>query len=320
MSDLFNMDLISGNEFLDGKKTTNDGLFRPRPADAKDPKLGYRAKIRFLANVKQDGTLGQNAIHKMVRYVKLQEYPNLTGFYDSMKNFGEPCELTNVYWKLYESGKAGNFVDKQNAEKINKSDKYYSYIQIIEDENNPENVGKIMIFAFGKKIKAMIAEELSGEITGSPCNVYDPIKGKDFTLLVKGTGLQTSYESSRFSQIVETMMLPSSDGTMKRIPTTINEDGVTVVDPRIQGKILEYLKSRDVELEAHMPVRWNEDTRKKVEQIVAILTNNPVVQAKSIIEKNLESDYFASETTTATASSGIGKDNTEKTEDEFFDF
>ena len=42
MSDLFNMDADTGMDFLEKKSTTNDGIYRPQPKNAKDKKTALR--------------------------------------------------------------------------------------------------------------------------------------------------------------------------------------------------------------------------------------------------------------------------------------
>ena len=281
MADLFNMGLDSGMSFLETKKKQNDGIFRPSLDLAKDKAKGYRATVRFLPNYNADG-LGENAIQKFLHYVKLPNYANLNGYYDSMRNFqGEKCLLTDTYWQLKNSQ---NALDQEKADLISRSTKYYSYVQILEDENQPELVGKIMIFPFGFKIKEKINQERVGEIN-DPCNVYDLGQGKDFVLLVKEVAGYPNYDSSQFKQETSSLALPvEKDGetSLKKIPTE-DVDGVQSIPSKFHEKVTTYLLSRESELNDYAPVKWDDETKSKVEQIVGILTNNPVVGANNEI-------------------------------------
>ena len=281
MNDLFNMDLNSGMSFLDKKKSQNDGIYRPSLDLAKDKKKGYKSTVRFLPNFSAEG-IGENALEKILHYVKLVDYPNLNGYYDSMKNFkDENCALTETFWSLKNSESA---LEQEKAQLISRSTKYYSYIQILEDENQPDLVGKIMIMAFGHKIKEKINQERVGEIN-DPCNVYDLAKGKDFILLVKEIGGFPNYDSSQFKQVTSSITLPVDvNGTieLKKVPTeTVND--VLTIPAKFQEKVKEYLLVRDTEISSYAPVKWDDETRGKVQKIVAVLTNNPVVGANNEI-------------------------------------
>jgi hypothetical protein len=316
MQDLFNMDENAGMDFLVKKTTTNDGMYRPKLENAKDKKKGYRAVIRFLPNLTKEGKLGKNAIEKMIHYVKLPNMQDLNGYYDSMRNFDEKCELTNTYWALKNSK---SVIDQEKAELISRSTKYYSYVQIIEDENQPELVGKIMIFSFGYKIKQKIAAELTGEISGTPCNIYDLANGKDFVLLVKEVGGFTNYDSSTFRES-SAIKLKDKNDNMREVPTATLESGRKAVDAKAQPLVMEYLSSREVDLEDFAPVRWTEEEKGKVDKIVAFLTDSPIVSANNSISKAGEDFGYSTSANEAVSTPSASYSGSEDVDpDDFFD-
>ncbi len=315
MNDLFNMDINSGMDFLEKKdKNTNDGILRLDPKKAKDPKKGLRVVMRFLPNFTKEGKLGQAAIEKFVHYVKLQNHPELNGYYDSMKNFNEKCDLTNTFWELKNSK---SVIDQEKAELISRSTKYYSYVQIIEHESEPELVGKIMIFPFGIKIKNKINEERTGEITGTPTNIYDLVNGKDFVCIVKEIGGFPNYDASQFKPTPSAIQIPSKDGSLKEVPTT-ELNGRKVIESKFQESITKYLLNREVTLEDYSPIRWDEETRSKVGKIISVLKDNPIVSANNAISSNKKVDatFFDDEDESNDVSEGLGSSK----EDDFFDF
>lgn len=318
MNDLFNMDINSGMEFLEKKENkTNDGILRLDPKKAKDPKKGLKVTVRLLPNLTKDGKLGQAAIEKFVHYVKLQNHPELNGYYDSMKNFNEKCDLTNTFWELKNSK---SVIDNDKAELISRTTKYYSYVQIIEHETEPELVGKIMIFPFGIKIKNKINEERTGEITGTQTNVYDLVNGKDFVLIVKEVGGFTNYDSSQFKALASPIQIPTKDGSLKEVPT-IDANGKKAIDPRAQEKVKEYLLNREVNLEDFSPVRWDDETRSKVNKIISVLKDNPIVAAKNAINSaNKKNDETFFEEEDDTTNEEVSSGSKAKNEDDFFDF
>lgn len=318
MNDLFDMSIDSGMSFLD-KKTNNlnDGLLKLDPKKAVDAKKGQRVVMRFLPNFTRDNKIGASAIEKFVHYVKLQNHPELNGYYDSMKNFNEKCDLTNTFWELKNSK---SVIEQEKAELISRTTKYYSYVQILEHESDPTLVGKILIFPFGIKIKNKINEERTGEISGSQVNVYDLANGKDFVCIVKEIGGFPNYDSSQFKSNTSAIQIPNKEGVLKEVPTTI-VDGKKVIDSKFHEKIKEYLLSREVNLEDYAPIRWDEETRGKVTKIVSILKNNPIISAnKNISSASKEdSDFFTDETSSLVTEKGTTKAKSSN-EDDFFDF
>ena len=165
-----------------------------------------------------------------------------------------------------------NAILLEKAKCLKYSKKYYSYVLIIEDEQQPELVGKIMIFQYGKTIKDKLSAEKNGEISGVPCNVFDLAAGKDFVFLVKEiqTGDETypDYKNSMFKP--ETSSLPiyfEDKGIFKNVPVV---DGR--VDPKAQPMVKDFLLKRDHELEDYNPKRLTEEQQAKINEIIAFMT------------------------------------------------
>lgn len=268
--DLFSGSLDDTLGFLEDKKKTNDdGLYRIDLNKAKDKKKGYRSKIRFLPNLTKEGKIGQSAIEKISHFVKIKDPQELSGWFDSPKNFKDKCPLSDLYYTM---SKSNNAIIRERAECLNYSHKYYSYVLVIEDENQPELVGKIMIFQYGKVIKDKILSEKNGEITGTPCNVFDWAAGKDFVVLVRETGtgdkLFPDYKNSMF--VPETSSLPiyfEDQRVFKNVPL---QDGK--VSPKAGDMIKSFLMKRDHDLEEFAPKRWSEEQHAKVNEIIAFLS------------------------------------------------
>jgi len=272
--DLFG-NLDSTMSFLDEKKeVSKDGIYRVDLKKVKDKKRGYKATLRFLPNFKKDGTLGESAIEKVAHYVDIKNIPELCGYYDSAKNPaiqklqpGKKCPLSDTYYSLINS-KNASLVEK--AKMLKYSKKYFSYVLILEDEQQPELVGKVMIFQYGKTIKDKITSEKTGEISGESCNVFRLDDGKDFVLLVKevdtGDEVYPDYKNCSFKGERSTIKIQTKDG-MKNVPL---EDGK--ISDKFRDKIKETLLNRDVELENFEPKVLTEEQESKVTQIINFLT------------------------------------------------
>lgn len=267
--DLFSGNLDSKMDFLNDKSSkNNDGIYRIDLTKAKDKKKGYRSVVRFLPNLTKEGKVGQSAIEKITHYVDIKAVRELSGWFDSGKNFNEPCELTTLYYTMQNSK---NAILMEKAKCLKYSKKYYSYVLILEDEQQPELVGKIMIFQYGKTIRDKILAEKNGEISGESVNVFSLDSGKDFVLSVKeiATGDETypDYKNSAFRDISSISIFNESTHTFKKVPLV---DGR--IDPKFQAAVKDFLLKRDFELEDFAPKRLNEEQKQKIDNIKAYLT------------------------------------------------
>ena len=271
-NDLFSGNLDSTMDFLNEKKANSkDGIYRVDMAKVTDKKKGYKAKLRFLPNLTRDGKLGPAAIEKITHYVDIKSDKSLSGWFDSPKNFGEKCPLTDLFFQL-ENSKNAILMEKAKCLKYNK--RYYSYVLVLEDEQQPELVGKIMIFQYGKQVKDKIQAERNGEITGVPCNVFKLEDGKDFVLVVKETAEKN--QENAFPTYVNSMFVPEKSSlpiyfedrkVFKNVPLV---DGK--IDPKSQNIVKEFLMKRDHELEDFAPKRLSDEENGKINQIIAFLT------------------------------------------------
>lgn len=294
MDDLKNDDLFGSLDnkvdFLSDqtKKVNSDGIYRIDMQSVKDKNKGYRSVIRFLPNLKADGTVGQSALEKISHYVDIKTPKELSGYFDSPKNFNEKCALTDLYYQLDNSK---NAILKERAKMLKYSKKYYSYVLILEDSQKPELVGKIMVFSYGKTIRDKILSEKNGEISGHSVNIFDMKAGKDFVLLVKEiqTGDETypDYKMSMFKP--ETSSLPiyfKEKGTFKNVPLI---DGQ--VDPKAQTMVREFLLDREHHLEDFGAKRLDDSQQAKISEIINYMTGKSSSNFPSKESKPSTSDF-----------------------------
>jgi len=271
--------------FLNKKTKNQDGIFRPTLEEAQDPKVGYKAKIRFLRNLTRGGKLGPASVEKHVHYIAHGPFDNhsdLVGYYDCERNFKEKCDLCTQYWKLK---KSKNQADVEKSEYLSRNTKYYSYIMVLEDVQHPELVGKILVFPYGYKIKEKINLENTGEVTGTKCNIFDFGKGKDFMLIIKerktSVGTFPDYDNSTFLEVSPLKIY--NEKAQKFVTVQVDENG-EVRDSKWQAKIKEVLLARDekVNLEDHIPNKeWSDEDRDKVTRILNVISGNDVMFAET---------------------------------------
>lgn len=312
LDDLFNGGLDSKMDFLNEAKTTNnDGIYRVDLSKCKDKKKGWRSVVRFLPNLTQEGKIGQSAIEKITHYVDIKNQKELSGWFDSPKNFNEKCPLTDLYYTMQNSK---NAILIEKSKQLKYSKKYYSYVLVVEDEQQPELVGKILIFQYGKTIKDKISAEKNGEISGVPCNVFDLSAGKDFVLVVKEiqTGDETypDYKMSMFKPEATSLPIYFKDkGVFKNAPLV---DGK--IDPAAQGKVKEFLLDRGNELEDFAPKHLTEEQQAKINEISNFLTGKASASYPSANQAKPVSEDFEFEDSFTNTSSTSNVD----TEDDFF--
>ena len=281
MKEIQNVDIFdsidAGSEtldFLEKKGGALDGIFRPKITDKKK---GYIATIRFLPNLSKDGKVLQSAIEKHQHYVDFKNYPELMGYYDCMKNFTDKCDMCTMYWKLRNSKNAS---DVEKAELIGRNTKYYSYILIIEDEQNRELEGKIMIYPYGYKIKEKIKDQKDG-ISGDACNVFDLANGKNFKLVIKQLGDYPNYDSSTFMDI-SPIQIQGKKAPVEVDPKT-GKNKITNV--KVKEKITQFLMDRTVNLEDHLAKEWTAEDKYKVTQVLEILVGNEINMSEKAAKK-----------------------------------
>ena len=314
LDDLFNGSLDTKMDFLNEQKATNnDGIYRVDLSKVKDKKRGWRSVVRLLPNLTKEGKVSQSAIEKVTHYVDIKQPKELSGWFDSPKNFNEKCPLTDLYYTMQNSK---NAILIEKSKQLKYSKKYYSYVLVIEDEQQPELVGKILIFQYGKTIKDKIMAEKNGEISGVGCNVFDLAAGKDFVLVVKEiqTGDETypDYKMSMFKP--ETTSLPiyfKEKQVFKNAP--LNEGKI---ETSVQIKIKDFLLDREHDLEEFAPKKLTDEQQSKITEISNFLTGKASSSfSSSKQESKPSSDDFEFEDnftkTSATAKST-------ETEDDFF--
>ena len=173
-----------------------------------------------------------------------------------------------MYWKLKNSKNAS---DVEKAELISRNTKYYSYILVIEDEQNKELEGKILIYPYGFKIKEKIKDQKDG-LSGEPCNVFDLANGKNFKLVIKQLGEFPNYDSSTFMDITPIQI----QGKKAPVEVDAKTGKNKITNVKVKEKITQFLMERTVNLEDHLAKEWSAEERYKVSQILEILVGNEI--------------------------------------------
>jgi hypothetical protein len=287
-----------------------DGLYRIDldKVSPENKQRGYRAKLRFLPNITDNpefikayagdkynedmkAAVGPSSYEKITHYLRLGEIEgvkHLAGYYDDPTNINPKTQkpYTTEKWgplakTFFALNKSKNALEVEKAKLIQYSKKYFSYVLVLEDEQQPELEGKIMILSYGKQIKDIIESERNGETTGISCNVFSLNKGKDFVLLAKektwkndaGNDVKApDYTKSRFYEDTTPISLPKKDenGKIVKWITVPTEDGKIAATH--QDKIASFLLSREHQLEDFAGQAWDEEKQGKVNEAIDYFT------------------------------------------------
>lgn len=149
------------------------------------------AVIRFLPGKTEDD----------LPFVKLVTH----GFKNNGKWYIENCSST---FGDFETCPVCAYMNKNDTYKTNKSEydllkrgiSYWANVLIVTDSANPDNVGKVMKYRFGKKIfdkiqAAAVGDESIGE---KGFDAVCPFDGADFILKAKKVGEHLNYDDSKF--------------------------------------------------------------------------------------------------------------------------
>ena len=216
--DIFNLSAESLVTKVNAKGEKDLEFYKPYPENGKDGV--YKALIRFVPNSTDPS---KSKIHKY--YVYLNDPVSGESFsVDCPSTVGKKSILKDLFWKLKNSHSAA---DQELARSFSRKEDFYSLIQIVQDKNNPDLEGKIMLFKFGKKLNDMIENQLKPEY-GDPSNPFDLFSGREFALQVRKVGEWNNYDLCSFvgnpSPVkIEGIPMERNERDMKKIVDYLNE-------------------------------------------------------------------------------------------------
>lgn len=262
LDELFNMDRSIENVSTEPvKKSVDENLYVINLGDAKDGV--YKAKIRFIPNFRD---IKKSIISKFTYW--LTEANGENGIYvDDPSSVGEKSPIGDMYWKLK---KSTNPIEVNLSDQLKRGKKCFSLVQILEDENHPELVGRIMVFSYGVKIKEKIDNEMNDADEGA--NPFDVLHGRTFRLEVKKVGGFPNYDNCRFI---------GGGGPIKI-------DGKETTDKKT---IVNYLETSP-ELEKYDYKPWTAELTEQVNE--RLNTYKSGRQSKSVVEKAMKQETIDS--------------------------
>ena len=116
----------------------------------------------------------------------------------SLSTIGQDDPLGKMNAKLWNSGIES---DKELARKRKRRTKYHTNVLIIKDSGNPENEGKVMLYAFGKKIYDKLNDMMNPQFEDeTPINPFDFWEGANFKLKIRMYEGYPNYDRSEWEE------------------------------------------------------------------------------------------------------------------------
>jgi len=187
LNDIFNLSL---DDFKEAEKPAGGGrsIFKPEAKSGKDGV--YKAVVRFLPwhqDVKK-------SVMKKWSCWLTNTATNESKMVDCPSTIGKKSVLQDLFWKFK---KSDSVAEQKLADNFSRRQRFASLVQIVKDDNSPENVGKIMVWPYGVKIYNKLQAEMKPEF-GKPHIPFDLFEGKPFLVHVTLVAGFNNYDNCRF--------------------------------------------------------------------------------------------------------------------------
>jgi hypothetical protein len=187
LNDIFNLSL---DDFKEVEKPSGGGraIFKPEAKSGKDGV--YKAVVRFLPwhqDVKK-------SVMKKWSCWLTNTATNESKMVDCPSTIGKKSVLQDLFWKFK---KSDSVAEQKLADNFSRRQRFASLVQIVKDDNNSENVGKIMVWPYGVKVYNKLQAEMKPEF-GKPHIPFDLFEGKPFLVHVTLVAGFNNYDNCRF--------------------------------------------------------------------------------------------------------------------------
>lgn len=172
VDDILGFDPTNMEIFQETKRANgNENIYKTSTADSKSQDGNYYARVRLLMNPKNPNT---SIVHS-IRYAMSDN--NGFFFADSRLALGDRnCPIFKAWKQLHFSGDPAK--DEWAKQMFDKSESNWCLVQIIEDDNKPEEVGKIRCMKLPKAIFDKLQAKMNpSDGRTAPVNLLDYLFG-----------------------------------------------------------------------------------------------------------------------------------------------
>jgi hypothetical protein len=276
MADLFN-NLFNGNGLkIDDskfKKSENSNEFKPNYSKGKNGT--FTAVVRFLPNPHVQDPSKDSIVMKYNVYLK-NPITNSGRYVDSPSTIGADDPLSQMYFQLYNSN---NAQAKKVANDFKRSQNFYSIIQVVDCQDDPSLVNKILVWRYGKKIYEKLEQEMTPAFEGAEPNYpFDLFSGRLFKVIATKQNDYNNLDQSLFIQVnypqnCMRVLVPgdpnSTDPNAQKASWQFASREMAST-PEGQQLIFNYLKDNSVDITKYKYKDWDADTKKYVEEMIIL--------------------------------------------------
>ena len=268
ISSIFGGDTIAKNIEENDNNYSKD-LFLPNASN--QPDRTYQALVRFVPNIKDP----ENCIIKKETCYLRHPLTNQGMSVDSLSSIGEKCPIKEMFFALHKLGdpRKSIFYCRQT---------YSAIVQVIKDEKNPENNGKLLVWRFGKTIYDKIMGEIKPAY-GAPHNPFNPLTSRYFLVSVKVKAKFNNYDDCRFIDVPQ-------NKPMAMINPETKENLGEVSDENTDA-FMKWLDEFAPSLEDYKFKPWDAETKTFVHSVIDAVSNpnanrNPMVNQPVVESSN----------------------------------
>jgi len=229
---------------------------------------------------------GQNGIYKsIIRFVSWWQDPqhsitdkwvcwlvdpvtNRGKLVDCPSSVGKPSPLQDMFFKLR---KSESVQEQKKSEIFSRKHQSIAIIQVIQDVQNKEAEGKLLIWKFGKKISEKIEAEKK-PVFGEPHEPFDLLDGKAFALIITKVSGYNNYDSAKFLDKKIPLLLPL-DKNSKLVP--FGTEGLKLYpinENTPRETVFNFLKDNSPDLSKYAFKEWDQETHEYVNQVILAVT------------------------------------------------
>jgi len=120
---------------------------------------------------------------------------------NSLTTIGKQDPVSELNSKLWNSTNDDDSPARKQARAQKRKLTFISNIYIVQDQQNPENNGKVKLFKFGKKIFEKLNEKMNPQFADEErMNPFDLWSGANFKLKIRNVEGYRNYDKSEFAQ------------------------------------------------------------------------------------------------------------------------
>lgn len=246
-------------------------VFKPKASKGQGGK--YTAVIRFVCNIENPAE--KSVISKYTCFVK-NPVTKQGRTVDSPSTVGDPDPLTQMFFAIRNNKTLPDAQKKEMEDSFKRHLEYRSLVEVIEAPNEPNIVGKILIWKYGQKIHDKIQQEMTPVMQGVPAGQpFDLFNGRLFKVVATQNGPYDNFDQSTFFDLAypaNCLRIPVTQNDANGHPVTqyVAASRELAQTPEGRQTITDFLEKNSPKLTPFEYKPWDEETRKYVDEMILL--------------------------------------------------